>query len=533
MKINEIIVEGKKSDPCWTGYEQYGMKTKNGKKVPNCVPKEGVAEGSDHSLKKVWDRYSKHLMAARGDHSDIRQINKSGEIVRDIRKYVRDHHGQKAVDDMERYAEKQQWNEGLVEDDAGDVEQRMIAKIEKEKQRLSKLKQTDPEAYKREMAKSKTSSRVPPVSTFEDQGVAEGLSKSIKRAAQGWGVGGAPDMVTPKGVVQAFGNMDGQRLANFVASRKELSTPSKDSARAFADKVIDREMKQRGYGRVVDKDEQGVAEGSNGEYDDEAGMAHTNLHTIARAAKGLLDTIDDNENLPEWVQEKIAKVEGMMTSAWDYLESQEEQGIDPRMSSTKSLSEFAPPGSGGDGDDEFDEETLRQLAAQWWNGDRDPRVEQILAASGWEIGEVEDGDEGGAFVVQSGDEHGRSYIHWPAEELEGLIGDDDDGSEETYHDDDQFFEAYGVMEYTDHVLSEAEYHGRKVTLNKPMQGDVKKFRVYVKDPKTGNIKKVNFGQKGAKIKKSNPARRKSFRARHNCANPGPKTGARYWSCRKW
>lgn len=89
----------------------------------------------------------------------------------------------------------------------------------------------------------------------------KGASKSVKRATQGWGVGGAPDMVTPKGVVQAFGNMDGQRLANFVASRKELSKPGKDSARAFADKVIDREMKQRGYGRVADKDEQGMAEG--------------------------------------------------------------------------------------------------------------------------------------------------------------------------------------------------------------------------------------------------------------------------------
>lgn len=76
----------------------------------------GLAEGSDHSLKKVWDRYSKHLMAARGDHSDVRQINKSGEILRNIRKYVKDHHGQKAVDDMERYAEKQQWNEGVAED---------------------------------------------------------------------------------------------------------------------------------------------------------------------------------------------------------------------------------------------------------------------------------------------------------------------------------------------------------------------------------------------------------------------------------
>lgn len=82
-------------------------------------------------------------------------------------------------------------------------------------------------------------------------------------------------------------------------------------------------------------------------------------------------------------------------------------------------------------------------------------------------------------------------------------------------------------------LSEAEYQGRDVELNKPMAGDVKKFKVYVKDPKTGNVKKVNFGQKGMRIKKNNPERRKSFRARHNCDNPGPKTKARYWSCRKW
>ena len=95
----------------------------------------------------------------------------------------------------------------------------------------------------------------------------------------------------------------------------------------------------------------------------------------------------------------------------------------------------------------------------------------------------------------------------------------------------------------DEDLDEAEYRGRKVKLNKPTRGDVKKFKVYVKDPKTGNIKKVNFGhggssakkagQKTMKIKKSNPKRRKSFRARHNCDNPGPKTKARYWSCRKW
>ena len=82
-------------------------------------------------------------------------------------------------------------------------------------------------------------------------------------------------------------------------------------------------------------------------------------------------------------------------------------------------------------------------------------------------------------------------------------------------------------------VNEAEYQGRKVPLGKPMQGDVKKFKVYVKDPSTGNVKKVNFGDPNMRIKKSNPKNRKSFRARHNCKNPGPRTKARYWSCRKW
>ena len=107
-----------------------------------------------------------------------------------------------------------------------------------------------------------------------------------------------------------------------------------------------------------------------------------------------------------------------------------------------------------------------------------------------------------------------------------------EGLEETY-DGDDFYEAYGDLWFNeDDELDEAEYQGRKVKLGKPMRGDVKKFKVYVKNPK-GNVVKVNFGDPDMKIKKSNPARRRSFRARHNCDNPGPRTKARYWSCRKW
>jgi hypothetical protein len=83
-------------------------------------------------------------------------------------------------------------------------------------------------------------------------------------------------------------------------------------------------------------------------------------------------------------------------------------------------------------------------------------------------------------------------------------------------------------------LNEAEYRGRKVKLGKPFltPGGPKKRSVYVKNDK-GNVVKVNFGDPNMRIKKSIPARRKSFRARHNCENPGPRWKARYWSCRAW
>ena len=106
---------------------------------------------------------------------------------------------------------------------------------------------------------------------------------------------------------------------------------------------------------------------------------------------------------------------------------------------------------------------------------------------------------------------------------------------ENYHDIKEFVE---FMKSYKENINEAEYQGRKVKLGKPMQGDVKKFKVYVKNPQ-GNVVKVNFGHKGKggektmSIKKNNPERRKSFRARHNCDNPGPRHKARYWSCRAW
>ncbi|MDA8919366.1 hypothetical protein N9I13_00030 [bacterium] len=131
-------------------------------------------------------------------------------------------------------------------------------------------------------------------------------------------------------------------------------------------------------------------------------------------------------------------------------------------------------------------------------------------------------------------------------------------SEELYNEFklslDETIEEYDVENYDDlkefihfiknmkEDINEAEYQGRKVKLGKPTRGDVKKFKVYVKNPK-GNVVKVNFGHGGTSAKKAGektmqiqkdiPSRKKAFRARHNCDTPGPRHKARYWSCKAW
>ena len=91
-----------------------------------------------------------------------------------------------------------------------------------------------------------------------------------------------------------------------------------------------------------------------------------------------------------------------------------------------------------------------------------------------------------------------------------------------------------IFEHEAEGLQEAEYQGKKVTLNDPKRSSdgKKKFYVYVKNEK-GNVIKLGFGDPNMEIKRDDPARRKSFRARHNCADPGPKYKARYWSCFQW
>ena len=125
------------------------------------------------------------------------------------------------------------------------------------------------------------------------------------------------------------------------------------------------------------------------------------------------------------------------------------------------------------------------------------------------------------------EEFERKYRKSKAEMRKELVGSE--GFKMSFKEFAEEVNEWGILPST---ITEAEYQGKKVKLNDPIRGGSKKFYVYVKDG--DKVKKVSFGDTtGLSIKRDDPARRKSFRARHNCDNPGPKTKARYWSCYQW
>ena len=136
-------------------------------------------------------------------------------------------------------------------------------------------------------------------------------------------------------------NPEPPKPRNFVAKNAKMGGAGQHKDKKKASKQGDVKHKNK---------QMDVAEGFNGEYDDEAGMARSNLLTSARAVMGLLKTIKDRDNLPEWGQEKIAKAEMMLVSVWDYLQSQKEQGIDPQQDMEEGLGRMRGSSSAYDRD---------------------------------------------------------------------------------------------------------------------------------------------------------------------------------------
>jgi len=193
------------------------------------------------------------------------------------------------------------------------LKHKFLAKIKPEKQQLYKDKMNNTRDWDSLFALFKVAKER---GDIIEQGIAEGVAETMS-------------MDEAKKVLRHYGADNFKTTSNelyFYKNGQQFSvdlTLGADSVRSVSLSQLNQASRQlKG---------QGVTEGDNPEYDDESGSAESNLHTIARAAQGLIDTIGENENLPEWCQEKIAKVEGMLVAVWDYLESQESQGIDPQV----------------------------------------------------------------------------------------------------------------------------------------------------------------------------------------------------------
>ncbi len=252
---------------------------------------------------------------------------------------------------------------------------------------------------------------------------------------------------------------------------------------------------------------------------EEARMHRTTLAHLLADVKVLLDLVEDQDDLPEWLEAKITKAGDYMSSAARYIagnvardhgqleeqESNEKEMLEPMLDQVKNdLGTLSA--------DQIKSliAVLSPIVSKPITEGMVGLTEEILIESHYSLYD---------FLQDAVDENGNRPCPQCLYEVlsEASCGCPD-------------------------LIPEAKYRGRKVKLNKPTRGDVKKFKVYVKNAK-GKVVKVNFGHGGSsakkkgektmKIRKSNKKARKSFRARHKCKTPGPKWKARYWSCRKW
>ena len=178
------------------------------------------------------------------------------------------------------------------------------------------------------------------------------------------------------------------------------------------------------------------------------------------------------------------------------------------------------------------EQTYKNLTAI--EEDSDKALANKAKESGEPLGDLKKVYKKGLAAYASGHRPGMTQHQWAMARVNSYIkgGKAREVDAHIRKESKQSFAKFNAKIREEEQIDEAEYQGREVKLNKPMQGDVKKSKVYVKNEK-GNVVKVNFGDPNMTIKKDDPGRRASFRARHNCDDPGPKTGARYWSCKAW
>jgi hypothetical protein len=290
-KKNESLAEAQLDEKCWDTHKQVGMKNKGGRQVPNCVPKESVAEVAPPGAKA--ERMVKHI--------------KKG--------YAKDG---KLSDKEKSIAYATAWkahNKGVTE------AMRPVPVDDQGNRIPDKMSSNAPNRPFGQPGDSKSSSKG--VVTYTPTGI-------VHRSNHG-DVTPRPRAV-PEGsqrvdslVTDALKIMQGSEASDAVAALKTvLGDREYNSRRGFYNFYVRQLMDMSG--------QQGMAEDYNPEYDDEAGMADNNLETLSRAVEGIDDLIQSGDNLPEWCQEKIAVAKSMLVAVWDYMYSEEASDeVDPEV----------------------------------------------------------------------------------------------------------------------------------------------------------------------------------------------------------
>jgi hypothetical protein len=325
-------------------------------------------------------------------------------------------------------------------------------------------------------------------------------------------------------IISKDGNIDPKKVSKHVYKGKK--TPS-------GAKVTD--VTPKGYGPKESVAEDSHADGT---------MTKKTLKLAADAAMELDGMIGEMDDLPEWVQSKVTKAADYLDSARDYMKSKGDDGKAPVGESAQAWKKWKKTAAGkryaalSPAEKEAKAKRNEDIERR-----ADVKMIKVKLPDGRTVmrkqrKEIRIGDTNEAVNIPDSDEKKLAKIikglkksvkgHDKQQKYIQKLLDKDATNEELCCDDcnDNF----------DHVIEESLYQGKKVKLNDPIRTSevpTKKFKVYVKDPATGNIKVVRFGDPGLSIKRDDPNRRKSFRARHNCDNPGPKTKARYWSCYQW
>jgi hypothetical protein len=249
-------------------------------------------------------------------------------------------------------------------------------------------------------------------------------------------------------------------------------------------------------------------------------MFFSNLEQIKRQCELLLK-LDQNmvnellDNGHDWADDHIATAKENMDQVFDFMMN-ETKGGESEVNEESDINENCWEG-------------YKRVGSKMKNGKKVPNCVPI--------NEARNRAQQAAIAINMKKEGKKTIISITEDQFQRLFEYNEETPVLIYEDED------GSVQNTNfelnNLLNEAEYQGKKVQLGKIMQGDIKKFKVYVKNDK-GKVVKVNFGFGGKSahgkrmvIKKNNPARRKSFRARMNCDNPGPRWKPRYWACRRW